>query len=91
MARQASRDRAFTTIFTLPPLHCSSSLLLLHVVFAQVVGDAVHTVAGGEDVIEVREDVVGGESDELAPTPKHLAEEVVRIESVGVCMVYIIN
>ena len=28
----------------------------------------MHTVAGGEDVVEVREDVVGGECDELAPT-----------------------
>ena len=43
----------------------------------------MHTVAGGEDIVEVREDVVGGECDELTPSPKHLAEEVVRIESVG--------
>ena len=43
----------------------------------------MHTVVGGEDAIEVYEDVAGGECDELAPTPKHLAEELVRIESVG--------
>jgi hypothetical protein len=35
----------------------------------------VHAVHGGEDVVEVGEDVVGGECDELASTPEHLAEE----------------
>ena len=58
-------------------------MLLLHAVLAEVVGEVVHTVTGGEDAIEVREDVVGGECDELAPTPKHFAEKAVRIESVG--------
>ena len=43
----------------------------------------MHTVAGGEDAVEVCEDVVGCECDEFASTPKHLAEEVVRIKSVG--------
>ena len=37
----------------------------------------------GEDVVVLHEDVVGGESDELAPTPKHAAEEVEGVEGVG--------
>ena len=36
-----------------------------------------------EDAVEVGEDVVGRECDELAPTPKHLAEEIVSISGVG--------
>ena len=40
-------------------------------------------VASREDALEVREDVMGGECDELAPTPIHLAEQVVGIEPVG--------
>ena len=43
----------------------------------------MHTIAGGEDAVEVCEDVVGCECDEFASTPKHLAEEVVRIKSDG--------
>ena len=37
----------------------------------------------GEDVVEVGEDVVGGERDKLASTPEHLAEEVVSVVGVG--------
>jgi hypothetical protein len=32
---------------------------------------------------QVGEDVIGGECDDLAPTPKHLAEQVVGIKHVG--------
>lgn len=48
-----------------------------------MVREAVHAVASGEDALEVGEDVIGGECDELAPTPIHLAEQVVGIEPVG--------
>ena len=34
-------------------------------------------------MVEVGEDVVGGERDELASTPKYLAEEVVSVIGVG--------
>jgi hypothetical protein len=41
-------------------------------------------VVGSEEcALEVGVDVVGGECDELAPTPKHLAEQVVGIEPIG--------
>ena len=43
----------------------------------------MHGVGGGEGVVEVGVDVVGGEGDELAPTPKDLAEEEEVVE--GVC------
>lgn len=43
----------------------------------------MHTVVGGEEVVEVFDDVVGCECDKFASTPKHLAEEVVRIKFVG--------
>ena len=43
----------------------------------------MHVVVGGEDVVEVGEDVVGGESNKLTPTPKHSPEEVEGIEGVG--------
>ena len=43
----------------------------------------MHAVGTGEDALKVSEDVVGGEGDELAPTPKHPAEQVVGVESVG--------
>ena len=43
----------------------------------------MHAVASGEDALEVGEDVIGRECDELAPTPIHLAEQVVGIEPVG--------
>ena len=43
----------------------------------------MHAVGGGEDAVQVGEDVVGCECDELAPTPKHLAEQIVGIEPVG--------
>ena len=45
----------------------------------------MHAVVGGEDVVEVGEDFVGGESYKLTPTPKHSAEEVEGIEGVGEC------
>ena len=35
----------------------------------------MHAVFGGEDALDVSEDVVGRECDELVATPKHLAEE----------------
>ena len=54
------------------------SLVLRH-----LVGEGVHLVRLGEDVVEVGEDVVGRECDELASTPKHLAEETVSVEGVG--------
>ena len=38
---------------------------------------------GGEDVVVLHEDVVGGESNELAATQKHMAEEVEGVEGVG--------
>ena len=66
-----------------PPSSPPSSLLLDLAVLDEVVREAVHAVGGGEDAFHVGEDVVGGECDELAPTPKHLAEQVVRIEPVG--------
>ena len=34
------------------------------------------------DAVEVGEDVVGGECDELASTPEHTAEQVVRIKPI---------
>ena len=43
----------------------------------------MHAVALGEGLVEVGENVIGGERDELASTPKHLAEEVVRVVGVG--------
>ena len=39
----------------------------------------MHPVDGGEDVVEVGPNVVGGERDELASTPIHSAEEVVGV------------
>ena len=39
------------------------------------VGEGVHVAHGGEDIVEVHEDVVGGEADELTPTPECLPEE----------------
>ena len=42
--------------------------------------NAVHAV---EDEVEVGEVVVGRECDELTPTPKHLAEEIVSISGIG--------
>ena len=38
---------------------------------------------GGEDVVVLREPVVGGENDELGATPKRPAEEVEGVECVG--------
>lgn len=55
----------------------------LHAVLVDVVGEVVHNFASGEDVVEVSEDVVGCECDEFTSTPKHHAEEVVHIKSVG--------
>jgi hypothetical protein len=46
-----------------------------------LVGESVHAVHGGEDVVEVGEDIVGGECDELASTLVHLAEEVVGVDT----------
>ena len=43
----------------------------------------MHALVGGEDVVVVREDVMGGESYELTATPEHVAEEVERVEGVG--------
>ena len=43
----------------------------------------MHIVGSGEGVVEVGEDVVGGEGDELAPTPEDFAEEEVGVEAVG--------
>ena len=43
----------------------------------------MHARRGEEDVGVLREHVVGGESDELAATPKHPAEEVEGVECVG--------
>ena len=43
----------------------------------------MHARHSGEDVGVLREHVVGGESDELAATPKHPAEEVEGVECVG--------
>ena len=57
---------------------CRPSLLVL-----ELVGESVHAVVGGEDVVEVGEDVVRDEGDELAPTPEYLAEEEERVEAVG--------
>ena len=45
----------------------------------------MHAVLGGEDVFEAGEDVVGGESNKLTPTPNHSAEEVEGVEGVGEC------
>ena len=44
---------------------------------------SVHARRGGEEVVVLREPVVGGESDELGATPKHPAEEVEGVECVG--------
>lgn len=38
---------------------------------------------GGEDALDVGEDVVGGEEDRLAAAPENLAEEIVRVEGIG--------
>ena len=43
----------------------------------------MHACRSGEDVVVLREPVVGGESDELGATPKHLAGEVEGVECVG--------
>ena len=43
----------------------------------------MHARRGGENVVVLREPVVGGESDELRATPKHPAEEVEGVECVG--------
>ena len=43
----------------------------------------MHARRDGEDVVVLREPVVGGESDELGATPKHPAEEVEGVECVG--------
>ena len=43
----------------------------------------MHDAVVADDVGEVREDVVVRECDELAPTPIHLAEEMVSVEQVG--------
>ena len=43
----------------------------------------MHARRGGEDVAVLREDVVGGESNELVATPKHAPEKVEGIEGVG--------
>ena len=43
----------------------------------------MHAIVGGEDVVEVGEDVVGGESNKLTPTPKHSAKEVEGVEGVA--------
>ena len=50
---------------------------------AEVVGESVHAVDGGEDGVEVGVDVVRGEGDELAAASVHLAKEVVGAELVG--------
>ena len=50
---------------------------------SHVLGEGVHVARGGEDGFEVHVDVVVRECDELAPTPKHLPEEIVSIEVVG--------
>ena len=47
------------------------------------VRQSVHALRGGEDVVVVREDVMAGESYELAAIPEHAAEEVERVEGVG--------
>ena len=64
------------------PFAPSSLLLLLLAVLSEIVREAVD-VAVGEDARHVGEEVVRGESDELLPTKKHLAEQVVGIEAVG--------
>ena len=43
----------------------------------------MHACRSGEDVVVLREPVVGGESDELGATPKHPAEKVEGVECVG--------
>ena len=43
----------------------------------------MHARRVGEDVVVLREHVVGGESDELAAISKHPAEEVEGVECVG--------
>ena len=47
------------------------------------VREGVHALIGGEGAVEVGEDVVHGECNELASTPKNTAEEVVGVEGVG--------
>ena len=64
------------------PLAPSSLLLLLLAVFFEIVWEAVD-VAVGEDGRHVGEEVVRGECDELLPTKKHLAEQVIGIKTVG--------
>ena len=72
---------------TLPPLWLLTRLVALHVgssllVVLHVVGEAVHVARGGEDGMEVGEDVVVCEGDELASRPKHLPKEKVGVEVV---------
>ena len=43
----------------------------------------MHPLVGREDAGVVSVDVLGGESDELAATPEHAAEEVERVEGDG--------
>ena len=43
----------------------------------------MHARRGGEDVGVLHEPVKGGESDELAATPKHPAKEVGGVKCVG--------
>uniref|UniRef100_M8BNU6 Uncharacterized protein n=1 Tax=Aegilops tauschii TaxID=37682 RepID=M8BNU6_AEGTA len=51
--------------------------------FRMLMEMSVHARRGGEDVAVLHEDVVGGESDELAATPKHATKEVEGVEGVG--------
>ena len=64
---------------TAPPWLLLGSL----VVVVHVVGEGVHVHRVGEGGSEVGVDVVVGERDELAPTPKDLPEEKVCVEGVG--------
>ena len=58
-----------------PLLDPISSALPQPSLFLSIVRESVHPIYGGEGIVEVREDVEGGEEDRLAPTPVDLAEE----------------
>ena len=70
---------SFSTLAARAPSTPSSSSHLLLV----VVGKGVHLAWSGEDALVLGVDVVDGEEDGLAATPKDLAEELARANGVG--------
>ncbi|KAE8788266.1 hypothetical protein D1007_37661 [Hordeum vulgare] len=76
---------AFSTLLHLDPAPPRSSSGRLSLLWGVVNGvrHSVHALHSGEDVGVIREDVVGGESNELTTTPEQATEEVECVDGVG--------